>query len=185
MPKISMDLFSKSGARITVEGTGENPEEAIKDLYATVEIGMKSYGWKLDDPIPAKAESPAPSVKTPTTKTPAAKLPASKQPTGESSAKVPQTLVVERVVVTPKPDHKVELQLFGKGDKWPRLFHNGDITNILKALEGTELPWEESELSMANEFRTTFLVDWIESDKPNSKGNPYKDILAYHSVESA
>ena len=102
-----------------------------------------------------------------------------KEPTYHPVEEGLQTLLVAKVEVTPKPDNKVELKLYGENDKYPRLYHNGTVDQVLVALSTTGLDWKKEQLTVANSINARFLADWRNSEKLNSNGKPYKNIVGY------
>jgi len=170
------DVFSKHGIRITVKASGDDTAAAIGDLYGGIAHGIDKYGWTTEQQGAPKAQVIQPPV-------PAAPVAV----VGNAPAVVDtslNTLEVVRVIVTPKPDDKVELQLFGRGHQYADLYHNGTIAQVMTALTGTGLVWEREMLQKANEFHVNFFADWRNSEKLNTKGKPYKNIVGYRSAEA-
>ena len=166
------DVFSKNGIRITVKASGDNVAAAVDDLYAGISHGMEKFGWTTEQAGAPKAQASQPA-----------------QPTSAPSAPANvdtsiNTLEVVKVVVTPKPDDKVELQLFGSGHKYADLYHNGTVKQVLAVLGTTGLTWTEEHLRTAQEFNVTFYADWRNSEKLNKNGKPYKNIVNYRPAEA-
>lgn len=116
---------------------------------------------------------------TPVNKTNLQQKPVSTEPTYHPVEEGLQTLLVAKVEVTPKPDNKVELKLYGENDKYPRLYHNGTVDQVLTALSVTGLDWKKEQLTVANSINAKFYADWRNSEKLNSNGKPYKNIQGY------
>ena len=170
-------VYSKHGIPIDVKSSGNTTAAAIDDLYSGIAHGIEKYGWMLEQanaPKPQpKEQSAAPSNSPVTAKA------------GESSVDTSvNTLEVVKVRVTPKPDDKVELQLFGEGHQYADLYHNGTVKQVLAALTATGLVWDESHLKVASEFTVKFYADWRNSEKMNGKGKPYKNIIQYRAVDA-
>ena len=171
------DVFSKTGVRITVKASGTSVIGAINNLYDGLKVGIEEHGWTTEQQGAPKATQSQPT--TILTPTPAVM--------GNAPASVDtglNTLEVVKVLVTPKPDSKVELQLFGAGHQYADLYHNGTVSQVLTALGGTGLVWKQEMLTVANEFHVNFFADWRNSEKMNSKGKPYKNIVGYRSSEA-
>lgn len=107
---------------------------------------------------------------------------ASNEPTYHPVEEGLQTLLVAKVEVTPKPDNKVELKLYGENDKYPRLYHNGTVEQVLTALSTTGLDWKKEQLTVASSINAKFFADWRNSEKLNSNGKPYKNIVGYREA---
>jgi hypothetical protein len=174
---IITDVFSKHGVRITVKSSGDTTQAAADDLYSGIAHGMEKYGWTIEQ---AGTPKPAATVSA-TTPAPAQSVVGNLPAVIDTNI---NTLEVVKVVVTPKPDSKVELQLFGAGHKFPDLYHNGTVAQVLAALSGTGLEWTEDHLKVASDFSSHFLADWRNSEKLNKNGKPYKNIINYRSAEA-
>jgi len=174
-------VFSKAGVPIDVKTSGVNGIAAVDDLYATIAHGIAAYGWSVEQkgaPVPAAKAAAAPDGDGP-------------RSAGDGPVPGPavidtgiNTLAVERVIVVPKPDEKVELQLFARGHKFADLYHNGDLSQVLGALAFTGLVWKREQLTVAREFNVQFFVDWRNSEKLNGKGKPFKDVIRYRPIDA-
>ena len=94
------------------------------------------------------------------------------------------TLEVVRVEVTPKPDGKAELKLYSEGHKYPDLYHNGTIKQLLAALSVSGYGWTEEMLKTSQSFDLRFFADWRNSEKLNQNGKPYKNIVGYRAIDA-
>ena len=162
-------VYSAKGIAIDVKASGENTAAAIDDLYSGIEHGIAKYGWQLEQAGAPKAQTTQPT------------------PAPQSAAVVDtgiNTLEVVKVAITPKPDNKVELKLFGQGHKYPDLYHNGTVQQVLAALSTTGLEWNESHLKSASEFDAHFFADWRNSEKLNTNGKPYKNVVGYRAIDA-
>ena len=92
------------------------------------------------------------------------------------------TLEVVKMEVTPKPDNKVELKLYGEGHKYPDLYHNGTVDQVLLALQNTGAAWTAENLRVASSFDVNFYADWRNSEKLNQNGKPYQNIQGYRAT---
>ena len=170
-------VYSKTGVAIDVKAAGSSVIGAINNLYDGLKVGIEEHGWTTE-----QQGAPKPAVQPPVTS------PAPTQAVvGNAPAPIDtslNSLEVTRVVVTPKPGDKVELQLFGTGHKFPDLYHNGEIKQVLTALTGTGLQWTADMLKTANEFNVNFFADWRNSEKLNKNNKPYKNIQGYRAVDA-
>lgn len=168
-------VYSKHGIPIDVKASGDTTALAADDLYAGIAHGIEKYGWVLE-----QAGAPKPKQEA-TTTTPVPQSVVGAMPVIDTGI---NTLQVSKMVVTPKPDNKVELQLFEAGHKYADLYHNGTVAQVLTALSGTGLDWKEEHLKTANEFNVSFFADWRNSEKLNKNGKPYKNIVGYRAIDA-
>lgn len=166
------DVFSKHGIRITLKASAQNVAAAVDDLYNGIKHGVETYGWAIEQvnaPRPATAapqDSPKPTQST------------------ETADTGMNTLEVVRVEVTPKPDGKAELKLYSEGHKYPDLYHNGTIKQLLAALSVSGYGWTEEMLKTSQSFDLRFFADWRNSEKLNQNGKPYKNIVGYRAIDA-
>lgn len=171
MPKVTTDVWSKKGVKITVESFGRTLTEATEELYSGIAYGVEKYGWSVENPIPAPAVPEQPTQKV-------AKGPIEKKPLQQPEGQI-NTLAVERIKITPKPDSKAEVSIFGKGHAFADMHYTAPIEELVKRMATTNIAWEPEDFSVANEFRCEFVVKWKESKKTNTNGNPYRDIVEF------
>lgn len=167
-------VYSRAGVPIDVKAAGKDVVTAIENLYAGLGFGIENHGWTIEQANAPKARASEPVA-------PAPQAVVGSLPVIDTSL---NTLEVVKVVVTPKPDNKVELQLFGAGHKFADLYHNGTIQQVLTALSGTGLVWTEEHMRTAQEFNVSFYADWRNSEKLNKNNKPYKNIVGYRSTEA-
>lgn len=129
-------------------------------------------GWG----IPGRPAGVSPAPLTTTSSTVATK-PASTNPQPPANGKAVETLLATKMEVTPKPDGKVELKFYGAGHKFPDIYANGSVENMVKLLAGNG-DWTAEHLAAANTYDSEFTIRYTLSAKLNSKGNPYKDVLS-------
>ena len=168
-------VYSKAGVPIDVKAAGANVAAAIQNLYDGLKVGIESHGWTTE-----QANAPKPKQEN-TTTTPAPQSVVGAMPVIDTGI---NTLQVSKMIVTPKPDNKVELQLFQAGHQYADLYHNGTVAQVLTALSGTGLEWKEEHLRTANEFNVSFFADWRNSEKLNKNGKPYKNIVGYRAIDA-
>ena len=95
------------------------------------------------------------------------------------TAKNGGTINVVKVTVEPQPDGKPRISFYQEGAqfaKYPFLScHYMTPEGAVKFFE--PLGFKEDAFTVANGFDVNFKLVWIESDKLNSKGNPYKNPI--------
>lgn len=168
-------VWSASGVQIDIKESGANGVDAVDRLYTTIKHGIEKYNWKTEN-VNAPKQTAQQSASQPTQSTAPAKSGAVE--TGIN------TLEVAKVEITPKPDNKVELKLFASGHRYPDLFHNGTIQQVLTALSTTGFEWNAAMLEKSNVFDLHFFADWRNSEKLNSNGKPYKNIVGYRPIDA-
>lgn len=134
---------------------------------------------------PANGRTPPPAMVPVATSAP--QPIAAPQPTVAAPAAVDtgiNTMEIVKVKVTPKPNDAVELALFAANHQYPDLYHNGTVNQVVAALAGTGLAWDASALRIANEYNVNFYADWRNSEKLNTKGKPYKNIVGYRAIDA-
>lgn len=143
---------------------------------------MKEKGWTFDGKVGAITEAPqtpqAPSAPK------ASAAPAPKVETSPVDTAQTNSLLVKKVKVEPQADGKVKLHLFAEGHKYADLYITRSLDAMLKILENTGYQWSADFLGKVAEYDMSFYADWKNSDKTNSKGNPYKDVIALRSLEA-
>lgn len=169
-------VYSKAGVLIEVKTSGENGIAAVDDLYATISHGIEKYEWQTEQGSAPKITTPTP-VQTTTNPAPAAK----------SSADVGavNTMEIVKVAIAPQADGKIKIGLFEAGHKYPDLYMTLGLDAALKALANTGYEWTAEYLSKSSEYDMHFFADWRNSEKLNSKGNPYKNVVVLRSAEAA
>lgn len=129
-------------------------------------------GWNVPGRLPSAA-APVAAVAQPAA--PNGHAPTAAKPAPAAGEVL--TLVAASMEVTPKPDGKVELKFFEAGHKYPDIYANGTVENMLKLLAPTG-DWTADLLSTATSYDgLAYTVRYTLSKKLNSKGNPYKDIV--------
>jgi len=88
-----------------------------------------------------------------------------------------QTLQAVKLEITPKADGKAELKFYGAGHQYPDITSTRSLDKLLELLAPTG-GWTGEHLAQAGSYNVQIAVDWKASDKLNSKGKPYKDVLA-------
>lgn len=172
MAKVITDVWSKKGVRITVESFGRTLTEATEELYSGIAYGVEKYGWSVENPNP----TPAPVEQVPVQKV--TKGPIEKKPLQQAEGQI-NTMTIEKVKVTPKPEGKVELSLFGQGHAFADMHYTAPVAELLEKMAATNIDWQPEDFALATEYRCVFVVKWKQSQKLNTNGNPYRDIVEF------
>lgn len=92
-----------------------------------------------------------------------------------------KTVIATKMTVMPKPDGKVTLEWFADGHKYADIYTTRAVDSALTLLASTGA-WTKEHLTAAQTFQVHHLITWRDSDKLNSKGNPYKDLVSIANV---
>lgn len=108
-----------------------------------------------------------PNVPAPVTGAPTTQAPAPQAANGG-------TFHIVKMQIEPRADGKVNVKFFEAGHQYP------DITAVKTPAEGALMlqpigGWTPAHM-VAGEYNITAAIEWVASDKMNSKGNPYKNI---------
>ena len=87
------------------------------------------------------------------------------------------TFQAVKMEVTPKPDGKAELKFYAAGHRYPDLTSTQSIDRLLQYLAHTGDAWTVQHLSVANTFDISYAVTFEFSEKLNSAGKPYKNLV--------
>ena len=147
--------------------------------YVMVEAGefvkhMREKGWQTEGdmthPAPAQPSRPQNSAGS----APAAPTRATATPTATQSGL--QTLDIIKLEIEPQADGKAKLKFYSAGHKYPDLYSTLPIGNCVALLADVG-EWTQEYFEKAGIYDVEFVAEWKNSDKLNSKGNPYKDIV--------
>lgn len=87
-----------------------------------------------------------------------------------------QSIRIAKMSVTPRADGKADVKFFEAGHQYPDLYATRTPAELAALLKATG-EWKEDHFKAAAEYNVTMTIDYKLSDKKNSKGNPYKDIV--------
>lgn len=169
-------VYSKAGIPIDVKASGPDTATAIDDLYKGIAHGMEKYSWTLEQANAPKAAQPATQTTTPPPAEPAVSKAA--------DAGAINTMLIKKVSVAPQTDGKIKICMFAEGHKYADLYMTLNLDRALDALADTGHAWSAEYLSKPAEFDMAFYADWRNSDKLNSKGNPYKNVVVLRPLEA-
>jgi hypothetical protein len=89
-----------------------------------------------------------------------------------------ETFQAVKMEVTPKPDGKAELKFYAAGHRYPDLTSTQTVERLLQYLAATGDAWTAEHLATAQTFDVSYAVAWEPSEKLNSAGKPYKNLVA-------
>jgi hypothetical protein len=125
-------------------------------------------GWAVPSKLP-NLPSPAPQ---PTASAPAPAL-------AQASSNGNGALVLDsaRMEVVPGADGKSEVKFYADGHQYPDLYTKRTPAQLAVLLQPTG-QWTPDHFTKAGTHAVPMRIEYKLSDKKNSKGNPYKDIVA-------
>lgn len=168
--------------KINVTARAETVQGAIDQIIAGMRYANEVYHLKPFNPLAPQTPNrpvPAPSQPNPNVKTNAAAAPAPapapSQPV-QANAADNGVIQVAKVVVTPRTDGKTKVEFFGAGRKY------ADLSSVmtpdsLANLFGAIGEWTPEHFMVATEYPVSFNAYWRNSDKVNSAGNPYRNVV--------
>lgn len=157
--------------QVTMRGSyvGEWPE-IMQERAKFVDLAQKK-GWTFPGSVkPAAGLTPPPAA-------PAAPVAAPSNGTATSTVKVVQVLSATELRVMPRADGKVDLEFWNTGRQYAEIKATKAPAEAVAMLAATGA-WALDNFSKAGAFTLPVTIEYRLSDKLNSKGNPYKDVLA-------
>ncbi len=158
----------------------EDGKRAIDQLIDAIAYAKEKYKLSvvrpdLSQPLQAAPARPAsPAEQLPPAAAPIRPAPAS---AGAANVKPGNSNVIRaaKMKVTPQAGDKIKIEWMSTGHNFPDIYATKSCEqwlNLLPASEG----WDASYLSKIGEYTVTHAISWVESDKLNSSGRPYKNI---------
>ena len=168
--------------KINVTARAETVQGAIDQIIAGMRYANEVYHLKPYNPMaPQTPNRPAPVVTnqpnpnvTNSAAAPAP-APAPSQPVQENAADN-GVIQVAKVVVTPRTDGKTKVEFFGAGRKYADLssvMTPDSLANLFGAIGG----WTPEHFVVATEYQVSFSAYWRNSEKMNSAGKPYRNVV--------
>ena len=172
---------------ISITGRGRNAREAFENLGDVINYA-KGKGWN-----PYKKVSSAPAMQKAQAAPSVPSVPAVPAvpavATGASPAPVPSNEPVlvpleenvinaVKLVVTPRPEGKVSLAFFSEGHKWADITKVCSIEQAIATLAPIGGFTAQHLQAVATYEPISARISWVESEKLNSAGNPYKNIVS-------
>lgn len=168
----------KHDVRINLTARGADAEDALRQLMHALGVARDEFKMAPYQ----KGHQAAPAAKT--AASPAAQpAPAAKPKAGgELIYKPDHVLAAVKVAVEPRPDGKAKVEFYGAGHVYP------DLSTVRTPEQLNELfapvnGWTPDHFKTAATYDVAYNVTWRESDRLNSKRNPYKDVVAIEGVE--
>ena len=187
------EVYGKTGGhvmRINLTSRANTPQEALDQLMKTIAYGMEAY--KLKPYNPNERTAPAQNLGTPGTKPapvtpapvaqPATPGTATPPPPVTTPASAPATtsnggiMDIVKIDCTPVANGKSKLLFYAAGHQYADLtaLMTPDQLAVLMQPTGA---WTHGHFAVAAVYNVNCKVEWKASDKMNSKGNPYKNIV--------
>ena len=166
--------------RINLTGRGRNALEAFENL-ATALKQVQAKGWTVYTPT-----KELPKVEKKSLPTPVAPASPIAQP-AVGVAPQPQvtdggTISVVKIVSTPRADGKISLGFFGEGRKYPDITKVCTVEQAVMTLSTIGSFTPDHFKAVAEYDGISAEVVWVASEKLNSRGVPYKNIVEVKAV---
>lgn len=186
---------------ISITDRAENSWDALQQMLKTLSQAkaMHLYPWQPDfsaslpknPPAQPKRETDPTGLPVTTVQPPAPAQPAGAPPVPASAPAAPRTpaprppvqsqpaqpkgglLNVVKVEIKPRGDGTTQVDLFGAGRKFADLHLYGDPEALADRFGAG---WQPEHFETPASYNVALKVNWVESEKLNSKGNPYKDV---------
>ena len=173
---------SKGIMEISLTGRGLTAVEALMNLLDGLRYA-KSKGFKTHRTVYQPPAQTTMSVSVP----PAAVVaPPASVPAVPAVPAAPTQGILRAVKmdIAPRADGKVDIKFFGEGHKYADLMRVATVEQAIQFLSPVGA-YTAQHLSVTASYQVNLDVRWAESDRRNSKGNPYKDILDIKAVTNA
>jgi len=160
---------------------GSDPKEVIDRIFEASRYAKDKYKLSLANPNVRNAPKASGQPSAPSAPG-AQRAPAGAQGTGTTPQSGGVVNAVKMEVVR-GPDGKVTLKWYRAGDRYPEIYTTRTPEKALELLRSTGEDWREEHLAgsyMYNDIR--HVIHFRFSEKTNSKGNPYKDIVEIRSA---
>lgn len=168
--------------KINVTARAETVQGAIDQIISGMRYANEKYHLKPYNPMapqtpnrPAPVTNqPNPNVKTNSAAAPAP-APAPSQPVQENENQPEGGVIrVVKVLVTPRTDGKSKVEFFGAGRKY------ADLSSVMTPDSLANLfgsGWTPDHFMVATEYQVSFSAYWRNSEKMNSAGKPYRNVV--------
>lgn len=166
--------------KINVTARAETVQGAIDQIIAGMRYANEVYHLKPYNPMaPQTPNRPAPVTNQPNpnvkTNSAAAPAPAPSQPVQENENQPEGGVIrVVKVLVTPRTDGKSKVEFFGAGRKY------ADLSSVMTPDSLANLfgsGWTPDHFMVATEYQVSFSAYWRNSEKMNSAGKPYRNVV--------
>lgn len=151
------------------------PESAMDGIIRGIQYAHEHYKLSTVRPetgVPGPAASTAPQDGQPPAPSAPAGQPAQANGNGSNGY-----IHATKLEIVPSADGKVALKWYSAGHQYP------DITSTRPADKAVELlratgDWTPEHVKMVGTYQVRHKIAWRESEKMNSKGKPYRDIVS-------
>jgi hypothetical protein len=168
------------GVPVNVTSRAGNPYDALATLISGASLAKDALGVVLEKPGAATVAPPSgPAVQASFgPQAPAAPVPTSttSTPAGDSGL---QSFMAVRMDAEVRADGKVSLKFFDENPnhKFAELTTVKTVEQAVAMLAGTGA-WTAGHFKASQAYQVKYLVEWTPSAKLNTKGKPYKDVVA-------
>jgi hypothetical protein len=151
--------------------TGEEAMEMIfRAIQYAAQYSLSTVKPDISQPAPAPSQS-APVPANHNSQTPQQPLPADGFAPGSGLIRA------VKLEIVPEMDDKVTLKFYETGHQYPDITTKRVTERALELLQSTGDGWRIEDLQRASTRNIRYGIRYRESDKRNSRGNPYKDIV--------
>ncbi len=182
MARVRLTYVTPNGQIFPIDIAQEDDLETIDKLLSMVlivdakaqEKGMSIMGKKLETtPTGAKAAAP---------------------PKADGVREGNILYKVVSIDILPKPNGQVQVAFFGDDfapgarNRFATLFVDAHESYPVEKLRALLAPYHQFKLEtfkMAGTYNVDFIVEYYETEKVNSKGNPYKNVVRIHVKDGA
>jgi len=175
---------------VNVTSRASNPYDAMATLLSSVSLAKHALGIAMERQTTSQPPANPPVVQG--SFGPPESVPNATQPDAPAQPAIPiaankpapdgvKEFIAVKFEIVPRADGKAEMKFYEAGHKFPDLYSVMSLEYCVKNMEKTG-EWTEQHFKQAATYDVNYRVKWKNSDKLNSKGNPYKDIV---SIEPA
>lgn len=146
----------------------------------------KAPAWKEQTPVQQTVQQPVQQIVQQTTSDPNepqyvdvnSEKPVAAPQAGSGQAQAQAVMQITKIGITPKPDGRVDVQMYSPGHKWPDLkVINWTAQSVFENLIDPSMGWGLNTLQVAGEYTGNYVATWEFSTTGfNQKGEPYKDV---------
>lgn len=155
---------------------GEDPKEVIDKIFEASKYAKDK--WKLSLANPNVKSSPKTSNQPGAPAAPGAPKAPSATPGTGSAQQNGGVINAVKMEVVRTPEGKVTLKWYRAGDRFPEIYTTRSPEKALELLQSTGEDWRTEHISASYMYNDIgHVIRYRLSEKTNSKGNPYKDIV--------
>jgi len=171
--------------KINITARGLSPQEALDSIIDCMKYANERYHLKPYNPLaPQTPRKPVGTTPEPNVKTASAAAPAPVAKPQSPTAAVAQpaqldngTIRVVKVVVTPRTDGKSKVEFFAEGRRYADLSAVMTPDNLANLFGAVDEAWSPEHFQVATEYPVSFTAFWKESDKVNTAGKHYRNVV--------